>query len=66
MGEIRASAQNELTKMIAGRLWELWDAYVRIDETAHNALLTWEYRAVHPDGTVYPGSRLQWKLRRRR
>ena len=55
MGEIRSGAQNELTKLIADRMRELWDAYARIDEAAHSALLTREYRAVHPDGTVHLG-----------
>jgi hypothetical protein len=55
MGEIRAGTQNELTLIIAGRLRELWSAYVRVDEAGHSALLTREYRAVHPDATVHPG-----------
>lgn len=55
MGKVRAAAQNDLTQAIAERLRELWDAYLRVDETAHSALLAKEYRAVHPDGTVHIG-----------
>lgn len=55
MGEIQAAGQNQLTLAIAERLRELWDSYVRIDAGAHSALLTEEYRAVHPDGSVHIG-----------
>ncbi|MGB7845051.1 MAG: nuclear transport factor 2 family protein [Candidatus Acidiferrum sp.] len=55
MGGVHAVAQNELTQAIAARLRELWDAYLRIDAPAHSAILTEEYRAVHPDGTVHMG-----------
>jgi hypothetical protein len=55
MGEVRATAQNELTRTIAERLRGVWDAYVRVDAEAHSALLAKEYRAVHPDGTVHIG-----------
>ena len=55
MGEVHAAAENELTRTIAERLRELWDAYVRADAQAHSALLAKEYRAVHPDGTVHIG-----------
>jgi hypothetical protein len=39
MGEVRAAAQNELTRTIAERLRGVWDAYVRVDAQAHSALL---------------------------
>lgn len=55
MGGVPASNQNELTRTIAERLRELWDAYLRVDEAAPSAALTKEYRAVHPDGTVHLG-----------
>lgn len=55
MGEVRATAQNELTSTIAERLRGVWDAYRRVDAEAHGALLAKEYRAVHPDGTVHIG-----------
>ena len=55
MGGVHATAQNELTRTLAERLRELWDAYLRIDETAHSAILAKEYRAVHPDGSVHIG-----------
>jgi hypothetical protein len=55
MGKIQSVSQNELTKAIAERLFEIWDAYLRIDAAAHGAILMEEYRAVHPDGTVHVG-----------
>ena len=55
MGRVHAAAQNELTRTIAERLRELWDAYLRVDEAAHSAVLTREYRAVHRDGSVHLG-----------
>jgi hypothetical protein len=55
MGGVHATNQNELTRTIAERLRELWDAYLRVDEAAHSAVLAKEYRAVHPDGSVHLG-----------
>jgi hypothetical protein len=55
MGEIRTVTENDLTRDLAERLRKLWDAYVRLDEEAHSAILAKEYRAVHPDGTVHVG-----------
>jgi hypothetical protein len=55
MGGVHTTTQNELTRTIAERLRELWDAYLRVDEAAHSAVLAKEYRAVHPDGTVHLG-----------
>ena len=55
MGGVHATNQNELTRTIAERLGELWDAYLRIDGAAHRRVLAKEYRAVHPDGTVHIG-----------
>lgn len=55
MGEIRSVTENDLTRALAERLRKLWDAYVRLDEEAHSAILAKEYRAVHPDGTVHVG-----------
>ena len=53
MGGVPATTQDELTRTIAARLRELCDAYLRVDESAHSAVLAKEYRAVHPDGTVH-------------
>ena len=55
MGEVQVGAENELTRTIAERLREVWDAYARVDAETHGALLAKEYRAVHPDGTVHIG-----------
>jgi hypothetical protein len=55
MGGVHAIAQSELTQVIAERLRELWDAYQRVDEAAHSAILARDYRAVHPDGSVRVG-----------
>jgi len=55
MGGVHAAAQNELTQTLGERLRDLWDAYLRVDEAAHSAVLAEEYRAVHPDGSVHLG-----------
>jgi hypothetical protein len=55
MGEVHVAGQNELTRTLAGRLRELWDAHLRLGEAAHSAILATEYRAVHPDGNVHIG-----------
>jgi hypothetical protein len=55
MGRIQSASAGELTEALAVRLRDLWDAYVRIDEAAHSAILMEEYRAVHPDGSVHLG-----------
>jgi hypothetical protein len=36
MGQVHLLSQNDLTRTIAGRLEEIWDAYVRVDEEAHS------------------------------
>ena len=55
MGGVHSAAQNELTQTLGERLRDLWDAYLRVDEAAHSAVLAEEYRAVHPDGSVHLG-----------
>jgi len=55
MGGVHAVAENELTRMLAEQLRARWDAYLRVDEVAHGALLAEEYRAVLPDGSVHLG-----------
>ena len=55
MSKVHAASQSELTQVLASNLRELWDAYLRVDEAAHSALLSDEFRAVHPDGTVHQG-----------
>jgi len=55
MTKVHVASQSELTQILASNLRELWDAYMRVDEAAHSALLSEEFRAVHPDGTVHQG-----------
>ena len=55
MGDVHLLSQNDLTRAIAERLTEIWDAYVRVDEESHNKYLTEDYRAIHPDGSVHIG-----------
>jgi murein tripeptide amidase MpaA len=55
MGDVHLLSQNDLTRAIAERLTEVWDAYVRVDEESHSKYLTEDYRAVHPDGRVHIG-----------
>jgi Domain of unknown function (DUF4440) len=55
VGQVHLLSNNDLTRMLAWRLEEVWDAYVRLDEETHNKYLTEDYRAVHPDGSVHLG-----------
>jgi uncharacterized protein DUF4440 len=55
MGEIYPARQNELTLALAKRMQEQWDAYIRVDEAAHSAVLAEDFRAVHPNGTLHIG-----------
>jgi Domain of unknown function (DUF4440) len=55
MGQVHLLSDNDLTRMLAWRLEDVWDAYVRRDEETHNKYLTEDYRAVHPDGSVHLG-----------
>jgi len=47
------TTQDSLTRELRDREIRLWDAYRRGDVTAHNALLSPHYRAVHPDGSIH-------------
>ena len=55
MGGVHLLADNDLTRIFAWRLEEIWDAYVRVDADTHNKYLTKDYRAIHPDGTLHLG-----------
>lgn len=55
MSEIHILSQNDLTRTLAARHGEMWDAYVRIDEDSHNQFMTEDFRAVHPDGSLHIG-----------
>jgi hypothetical protein len=55
MGEIHVTGQNELTRVLAERHREMWDAYMRVDEAARSTFMTEDFRAVHPNGTVHIG-----------
>lgn len=54
MSTVHTANQDDLTRILAARLREVWDAYQRLDAPAHNAILTDDYTAVHPDGSVHP------------
>jgi hypothetical protein len=55
MGKIQTAKKDALTKAIAGRIRDQWDAYIRVDESAHSAILAQDFRAVDPYGTVHIG-----------
>jgi len=52
--KIHLLTQDTLTHTIAQRIETLWAAYKRRDVIAHNAILSDDHRAVHPDGTLHP------------
>jgi hypothetical protein len=55
LGRIHAIKNDPLTDALAERLQRLWNAYLIADEETHNAFLSDDYRAVHPDGTIHMG-----------
>ena len=55
MNRIRLEKDDELTRTLAERLRSVWDAYLAIDESAHNEVLADDYRAVHADGSIHLG-----------
>ncbi len=55
MNQPPSAAALQLTEVISPRLFALWDAYKNKDAAAHNAFLTDDYTAVHPDGTLHSG-----------
>jgi hypothetical protein len=54
MDEIHLRTKDTLTQTIAHRIENLWAAYERGDAVAHNAILSDDYRAIRPDGTLHP------------
>jgi hypothetical protein len=54
MSGIHKATNDELTQTLAARIRELWDAYQRLDEPAHSAILTGDYFSIHSDGTLHP------------
>lgn len=44
---------DDLTRTISARSQQMWQAYLENDAAAHNAMLTGDYVAVHPDGTLH-------------
>jgi hypothetical protein len=55
LGRVHPVTENELTRELAERIQKIWDAYLVVDEAAHSELLSDDYRAVHPDGSVHVG-----------
>jgi hypothetical protein len=51
MDKIHLLTQDTLTHTSAQRMETLWAAYKRRDAITHNAILSDDYRAVHPAGT---------------
>jgi hypothetical protein len=51
--EVSLAADDVLTQTLAGRIKTLWDARRSVDAVRLNSLLTDDYAAVHPDGTVH-------------
>jgi len=55
MPRIQRAKENDLTRELAERLRNVWDAYLLADEEAHSEMLADDFRAVHPDGTMHVG-----------
>ena len=55
MPRIQRAKENDLTRELAERLRNIWDAYLLADEEAHSVMLADDFRAVHPDGTMHVG-----------
>jgi len=55
MPRVHLAKENELTRAMADCHRRMWDAYMAVDEETHSAMMTDDFRAVHPDGTVHLG-----------
>ncbi|MGC1374067.1 MAG: nuclear transport factor 2 family protein [Candidatus Sulfotelmatobacter sp.] len=53
MNEVLLASDDALTQALAARIKTLWDARRGVDASRLNALLTDDYMAVHPDGTLH-------------
>jgi hypothetical protein len=51
--EISLASDDVLTQTLARRIKTLWDARRNVDASGLNSLLTDDYTAVHPDGTIH-------------
>ena len=49
----QATTNDEPTRAIGAQLHKLWDCYKNLDAAGHNAILTDDYTAVHPDGSIH-------------
>jgi len=55
MPRVHLAKENELTRAMGDSHRRMWDAYMVVDEETHSAMMTDDFRAVHPDGTVHLG-----------
>lgn len=55
MNTIQLASHDSLTDALSGRIQLQWDAYHSVDVPTHSSLLTDDYVAVHPDGTIHHG-----------
>jgi len=55
LSRIHLAREGGLARELAGRVEEVWNAYLVVDQEAHSAVLADDYRAVHPDGSVHAG-----------
>jgi len=55
MPRVHVAKENDLTRTMADCHRQMWDAYMVVDEERHSVMMTDDFRAVHPDGTVHLG-----------
>ena len=55
MNDVSLATDDLLTQTLADRVRAVWESHKSVDAARLNSLLTHDYTAVHPDGTVYYG-----------
>jgi Domain of unknown function (DUF4440) len=53
VNDVSLATDDLLTQTLADRVRAVWEAHKSVDIARLNAVLTNDYTAVHPDGTVY-------------
>ena len=48
-------ADSDVARIIAARNQQMWQAYLEKNAVAHNAILSDDYTAIHPDGSLHSG-----------
>lgn len=66
MNDVSLATDDLLTQTLADRVRALWESHKSVDAARLNSLLTQDYTAFHPDGTVYSRKPTEQEMPRKR